>query len=235
MYCLRRALFLSIPATVSAVLALSSCGGPQARPVMTASYEGINLRTGERTAKVVYDTSISDRPFVVGTEDRVTQIEVERVAERVDKGFEDGWICGREPRIFKSPYGKLSAERKAKFAMAYHDFLEIFHQDLANDRSTYLPYSKRTAFARKYWENSDVAASFKKEQEKYQVAWIHESLLDGSELWWRAAELRFGPRITSAATLSHDTEQNMVFKYMEDQNTESTFSAQIKPKEKHDR
>lgn len=218
MYCFRRRGTLLVPAAFVLASLLASCN--------SVVYDRQPAPTDIKAAQAVTTAAAPGQ-----IEDRVTLIEVERIAQSVDKSYEDGWICGREPRIFKSPYGKLSALLKAKFAMAYHDFLEKVHQDLANDRATYLPYSKRTAFARQYWENSEVAESFKNEKEKYQIAWIHESLLDGSELWWRAAEKRFGARINSASTLSHDTEQNMVFKYMEDQNTESTFSAQLKPKQ----
>lgn len=203
---------------------LSSCAaGPQQKTEKTQLNE-IAPRAGQPLAPPSITVARGD------VDDRVTLSEIAAVAQKVDRGYEDGWICGREPRVFKSPYGKLDAEHKAAFALAYHNFMEGFPQDLANDRSTYVPYSKRSAFSRSYWESSDLAEKFKKEPEKYQVAWIHESLLDGSELWWRAAEIRFGGRINSASTLSHDTEQNMVFKYMEDQNTESTFALQLKPK-----
>ncbi len=164
--------------------------------------------------------------------DRVTVADVEAIAKNVDMGFEDGWIAGRDARVFKSPYKKLSARDKASFAVAYHDWLEPFHQDLGNTLSTYVPYKKRSAFAREYWQNSSSSSLFKSAIEKYQVAWIHESLLDGSELWWRAAEKRFGNRINSVLTLVHDTEQNMVSKYMEDEKSESTFSAQMSDKTK---
>ena len=162
--------------------------------------------------------------------ERVTLDDVAAIAKKVDLGFEDGWIAGREARVFKSPYRTLSAHDKAEFALAYHDFLEPFHQDLGNNLATYVPYKTRVAFARKYWLASSSGDTFKKAQEKYQVAWIHESLLDGSELWWRAAEVRFGNKIDSVLALVHDTEQNMVAKYMEDEKTEGTFSWQMTDK-----
>lgn len=160
----------------------------------------------------------------------VTLEDVAAIAKKVDLGFEDGWIAGRESRFFKSPYRTLSAHDKAKFALAYHDFLEPFHQDLGNNLATYVPYKTRASFARQYWLASSFGDKFKNEKEKYQVAWIHESLLDGSELWWRAAEKRFGSKIDSVLALVHDTEQNMVSKYMEDEKTEGTFSGQMSDK-----
>lgn len=157
MYCFRRRGTQLVPAAFAAAFLLASC---------SSVVSDRQLKKGEVTA--ISAAQAVPNPAQSGhVEDRVTLIEVERIAQSVDKSYEDGWICGREPRIFKSPYGKLSALLKAKFAMAYHDFLEKAHQDLANDRSTYLPYSKRTAFARQYWENSQVAESFKNEKEKY--------------------------------------------------------------------
>ena len=159
--------------------------------------------------------------------DRVTVQEVTAVAADADKGFADGWIDGREARIFKSYYRVLPPLEKAQFAMAYHDMVEKSDQNLAQSYKTYIPYKTRVAFARHYWETSNQGVKFKSEIEKMQIAWIHESLLDGSELWWRAAETRFGNRIDSPTQMAHDVEQNMVSKYMEDENTESTFSQQM--------
>lgn|GEM_PF-2138185 len=164
--------------------------------------------------------------------DRVTVEEVAAVAEKADRDYVDGWIDGRDPRVFKSYYKTLTPVQKAEFAMAYHDMVEKSDQNLAQSYKTYIPYKKRVAFARNYWENSQFGAKFKSEIEKMQVAWIHESLLDGSELWWRAAEGRFGNRISSPSQMAHDVEQNMVSKYMEDEGTESTFSQQMTDKTK---
>jgi hypothetical protein len=161
---------------------------------------------------------------------RVTVEEVEAIAADADKGFADGWIDGRDPRVFKSPYKELTALEKAQFAMAYHDLVEKSDQNLGESYKTYIPYKKRAQFARHYWETSALAPKFKASIEKMQVAWIHESLLDGSELWWRAAERRFGNAIDSATQMAHDVEQNMVSKYMEDEGTESTFSKQMSVK-----
>ena len=164
--------------------------------------------------------------------DRVTVEEVAAIAKVADRDLVDGWINGRDPRVFKSYYKTLTPMQKAQFAMAYHDMIEKSDQNLAQSYKTYIPYKKRVAFARNYWENSEFGAKFKSEIEKMQVAWIHESLLDGSELWWRAAEKRFGNAISSPAQMAHDVEQNMVSKYMEDEGTESTFSQQMTDKTK---
>ncbi|MBU6453667.1 MAG: hypothetical protein KGS72_17945 [Cyanobacteria bacterium REEB67] len=158
---------------------------------------------------------------------RVSLAEVTSIAADADKTFVDGWIDGRDSRTFKSYYKNLPALEKAQFAMAYHDMVENSDQNLAESYKTYIPYKERVRFARNYWENSSEAAKFKSEIEKMQVAWIHESLLDGSELWWRAAENHFGNAIDSPTQMAHDVEQNMVSKYMEDEGTESTFSQQM--------
>jgi hypothetical protein len=196
-----------------ATLSLTCCAGPQAQP-----------QPGKIVSGEVSGENIS------GSSERVTIDDVAAIAKKVDLGFEDGWIAGREARFFRSPYRTLSAHDKAQFALAYHDFLEPFHQDLGNNLATYVPYKTRAAFARQYWLSSSSGEKFKNEKEKYQVAWIHESLLDGSELWWRAAEKRFGSKIDSVLALVHDTEQNMVAKYMEDEKTEGTFSGQMSDK-----
>jgi hypothetical protein len=158
---------------------------------------------------------------------RVTVAEVEAIAKEADKGFADGWIDGRDARVFKSYYRALTPLQKAQFAMAYHDLVEKSDQNLGQSYKTYIPYKTRAAFARHYWETSELGPKFTSEIEKMQIAWIHESLLDGSELWWRAAENRFGNAIDSATQMAHDVEQNMVSKYMEDEATESTFSQQM--------
>jgi len=183
---------------------------------------------GTRFTKTV--TTTTSGP--AAADDRVTVDEVASVAEKADRDYVDGWIDGRDPRVFKSYYKTLTPMQKAEFAMAYHDMVEKSDQNLAQSYKTYIPYKVRVAFARKYWENSQFAAKFKSEIEKMQVAWIHESLLDGSELWWRAAEGRFGNRISSPSQMAHDVEQNMVSKYMEDEGTESTFSQQMTDKTK---
>jgi len=162
---------------------------------------------------------------------RVTLPEVEAIAAQADKeGFVDGWIDGRDARVFKSYYKNLTPLQKAQFAMAYHDLVEKSDQNLAQSYKTYIPYKKRVQFARQYWLSSELGPKFKSEIEKMQVAWVHESLLDGSELWWRAAEKRFGNAINSPTQMAHDVEQNMVSKYMEDEGTESTFSQQMSEK-----
>lgn len=158
---------------------------------------------------------------------RLALEDIEPIARDADSKLVDGWVCGRDPRVFKSPYRVQSPRDKAQFALAYRDFLDEHPQELAASRKTYIPYKMRSAFARKYWER---LPAFVAESEKYQVAWIHESLLDGSELLFRALEKKFGGALNSALIMSHDVEQNMVSKYMEDESTESSFAWQLKGK-----
>lgn len=161
---------------------------------------------------------------------KLTPEDVEPVAAEADRQLVDGWICGRDPRTFKSPYRTVSPRQKALFALAYRDFIAGRGQNLALSLSTYIPYQDRSHFARQYWEQSDLKEKFAGETEKYQICWIHESLLDGSELVFRAAERRFGQSLDSALIMAHDVEQNMVSKYMADERTESSFAMQFKPK-----
>jgi hypothetical protein len=196
-------------------LGLTSC---QLKPVSNFSGSGGPLDAPSQKLKNADPTN------------RVTVEEVEAIATDVDKGYADGWIDGRDPRVFKSPYKDLTPLEKAQFAMAYHDLVENSNQNLGESYKTYIPYKKRAQFARHYWETSALAPKFKAAIEKMQIAWIHESLLDGSELWWRAAEKRFGNAIDSPTQMAHDVEQNMVSKYMEDEGTESTFSQQMSVK-----
>ncbi len=187
------------------------------------------------SACVVQDKDVKGSVMVDRSTDfaqTVNGSEVAAVAAEADKTLVDGWICGRDPRTFKSPYRTISAQEKAEFALAYRDFIASKHQALAQSRSTYIPYKERSAFARNYWENSKEGDEFKKQEERYQIAWVHESLLDGSELLFRAMERKLGAGLDSVVIMAHDVEQNMVSKYMEDERTERTFSDQLKPKDK---
>lgn len=157
--------------------------------------------------------------------------DIEAIAAMADKNVMDGWIAGRDPRILKSPYRGLPASAKAEFAMAYAGWLDKSAQNLALSKASYVPYRKRARFAREYWEGSPYKEQFEKETEKYQIVWIHDSLLDGSELYFRALESKYASSLDSTITMAHDLEQNMVTKYMEDESTESTFSQQFKPKD----
>jgi hypothetical protein len=151
--------------------------------------------------------------------------EVMAVAAACDAEYTDGWICSREPRILKSPYGKISPQEKADFAMAYRQFIESGKQDLLNRPLSYIPYKERANFARNYWQHSaKFGAQFCAEKKKMQVCWVHESLLDGGELWWRAAEKHFGDKINSLGAMAHDNEQDMVFHYMDSPGSPSSFA-----------
>lgn len=151
--------------------------------------------------------------------------EVMAIAAACDAEYTDGWICSREPRILKSPYAKISPQDKADFAMAYRQFIESDGQDMLNKPLSYIPYKKRANFARNYWQHSaKFGARFCAEKKKMQVCWVHESLLDGGELWWRAAEKHFGDKINSLGAMAHDNEQEMVFHYMDSPGKPSSFA-----------
>ncbi|MBY0359402.1 MAG: hypothetical protein K2W82_15475 [Candidatus Obscuribacterales bacterium] len=155
---------------------------------------------------------------------------VARLAMEMDQGCADGWIAGREPRVFKSGYRRIPSVEKAKFALAYAKFLVEQKQDLSVDMNSYVPYAKRALFAYHYWSSEK---SFRDSSPHLQNYWVHESLLDASELYWRALEGE-GPA-DSARVIGHDTEQNMVYKFMESENKQSSrsdFRNQLSAEEK---
>ena len=215
-YPLLRGLAVLLPAIV-AIGSLSSC----------ADSVPATLSGAPKQSEAVTPNPYNKKLKNADPNDRVSIKEVEAIATEADKSFVDGWIDGRDARVFRSYYKQLSPLEKAQFAMAYHDMVENSDQNLAQSYKTYIPYKTRVKFARNYWLNSDQGKKFSSEIEKMQVAWVHESLLDGSELWWRAAERHFGDAIDSPTQMAHDVEQNMVSKYMEDESTESTFSQQM--------
>lgn len=150
---------------------------------------------------------------------------IEELAFASDTTNEDGWVVGGHSRVFKSGYAVVIPSAKAAFAVAYQKMLDKSGQNLATDISTYVPYSKREAFAREWWTNSaDYSKEFKAESVKKQIAWCYESLWDASELFWRVFESRHPGQVNSAAVLAHDKEQQMVFDYSEDEKTPGSFS-----------
>ena len=152
-----------------------------------------------------------------------------KIAARMDKTVEDGWLFAQEPRIFKSPYAQTPPEQKADFALAYHDFLESCHQDLVRDYKTYVPYSKRQDFALLWWGSK--ASLFNKSENKMQVLWAHEAMEDASELWWRAGEKLEAEPADSIKLMAHEEEQRLVFNYSEAQGAPGSFSGQVYKRE----
>ncbi|MBZ0189014.1 MAG: hypothetical protein K8F91_22405 [Candidatus Obscuribacterales bacterium] len=150
--------------------------------------------------------------------------DIEALASKVDRGFEDGWIAGHSSRVLKSGYRRIDPLIKAKFATAYNTFIEGQKQNLALDLETYVPYSKRFQFGLDWWRASEVAAQFEAETVKKKVVWVHESLLDASELFFRAYEKRNSKAMGSASVLAHDKEQDMVFDYMETPHKRGSYS-----------
>jgi len=149
---------------------------------------------------------------------------IEQLAFATDTTNVDGWVAGTYSRVFKSDYLVVVPTVKARFAVDYQKMLDKSGQNLAVDLKTYVPYSKREAFARQWWSNSEYAKDFKAEPVKKQIAWCYESLWDGSELFWRVFEARHPNQVNSAAVMAHDKEQQMVHEYMEDEKTPGSFS-----------
>jgi len=151
------------------------------------------------------------------------------LAAASDKELVDGWYYGQEARVFKSGYGRTKPEEKSAFAMDYHDLILQSGQNMTADWNSYLGYSKRAQFARTWWSNPAHDTEFARQDPKYKVVWIHEAVLDGGELWWRAYEKLAGDRVGAPLVLAHDAEQKLVFNYAEDEHHPGSFSTQERP------
>jgi hypothetical protein len=151
---------------------------------------------------------------------------VSKLAAEEDRKYADGWFFGQLPRVFKSGYGKLSCDLKAKFALDYESMLLKRKQDLVSNFNSYVPYNLRLVFAREWWKNADQKGwcKFVSLSDKEKLIWLHESILDGSELAFRAREKLDPDKINSYAVLAHDKEQDMVAHYTHENGKVSTFS-----------
>lgn len=138
---------------------------------------------------------------------------IEKMARDADNTVIDGWFFGQEARMLKSFYRKVDAVDKARFAVAYHKWIMSKNQDMVRDFESYVPYSQRVAFARQWWSKDN--PRFLKQEIKYQVLWMHESIEDAGELWWRAVEKLREKPVSSLEVIAHDEEQKMVSKFME--------------------
>ena len=141
-------------------------------------------------------------------------------------GIVDGFYYGEEPRNFKTPYLLTTPEEKADFAMAYEDMLAKNGEDMVNNWESYVAYSKRAAFAREYWTNH--SSEFRKQSEKMKIVWMHEALMDGGEVWFKAVEKLANGKLDSPIVLTHDVEQKLVFQYAEDERSEGSLSTQLR-------
>lgn len=188
---------------------------------------GCHIKESSNEAKSG-STAITESPFLkLKDEEKQKYLsEITVLAAKLDKRFEDGWLLGRNSRVLKTGYRVVKPEIKAAFALAYHDMIIDSNQNLSQNINSYVPYSKRTAFAYKWWSNSPAKESFEEESLKKQVYWMHESILDASELFWRIFEKDYGSKVNSVMVLAHDKEQDMVFNYMEKEGQPGTFSDQ---------
>lgn len=153
--------------------------------------------------------------------------EVKQEAAKHERVMEDGWYFGELPRIFKSPYGQVSVDDKVKFAIAEAEFLTASKQDMSKNMQSYVPYSKRAEFAEKWWQASDKAKSFGEQPEKLRILWIQESLMDGSELWWRALEGKNPATMDAMRALAHDEEQKRVSQFLDVEGQPRSLSGMV--------
>lgn len=151
---------------------------------------------------------------------------VSKLAAEEDRKYADGWFFGQLPRVFKSGYGKISCDLKAKFALDYEAMLLKRKQDLVSNFNSYVPYNQRLVFARDWWKNADQKGlcKFTALSDKEKLIWVHESILDGSELAFRAREKMDPGKTNSYTVLAHDKEQDMVAHYTHEKGKVSTFS-----------
>jgi hypothetical protein len=131
----------------------------------------------------------------------------------------DGWFRGEDPRSLKSGYRDSPAAIKAHFACDYAGMLHENRQDMVNRWNSYVPYSKRSEYARKWWTAPEHSTEFAKANHWMQIIWLREALLDASELWWRALEKQYPGGIESSAALAHDAEQDMVGQFKENESS----------------
>ncbi len=138
----------------------------------------------------------------------------------------DGWFFQEDSRSLKSGYRDSPSTTKAQFACDYMQLLADKHEDLLKDWKSYVPYSVREKFARAWWSDPKHSTQFVKEPYYKQIIWLHEALMDGCELWWRALEKQCPEGVPSSEALGHDQEQLMVSKYKEDETSpEKSFSS----------
>ncbi len=141
----------------------------------------------------------------------------------------DGWFRGEDSRSLKSGYRDCSAATKARFACDYARMISENKEDMVNNWKSYIPYSKRADFARKWWSDQEHSTDFVKQNHWLQIVWLHEALMDGSELWWRALEKQFPGGIDSTAALAHDAEQDMVGKFKENESSPARSFSEMSP------
>jgi hypothetical protein len=165
-------------------------------------------------------------PVMPKVPDEELRKSITNQAHQVDQTVIDGWFFGEEPRLFKSAYRKTTPEEKAAFAMDYAKMIADSGQRMEVKWDSYVPYSKRREFATQWWSDPAHDTEYVKQDPRYKVMWIHEALLDGSELWWRSYERLGGERVPAPAVLAHDAEQSLVSKYSESDHNPGSFSTQ---------
>jgi hypothetical protein len=144
-----------------------------------------------------------------------TFAEVVKITTEHEHAIDDGWWFEQYPRIFKSGYAAATPQLKAQFACDYAKMLADSKQDLVAHWDSYVTYTKRSNFADKWWHDHDNSGRYAALNRKMHIVWIHEALLDGGELWWRAFEIKNADNFPGATALAHDEEQKKVFNYLD--------------------
>lgn len=186
--------------SIASVLALNACGGPAPT---TPQAGGVSVST------------VAEPTF-----DEVTRITREHEHQAA---VEDGWFFGELPRTFKSGYALTPPETKARFAMDLQAMLLRRGQNMVERWDSYVAYADRAQFAAAWWSNVP-GGVFRNESQKMQVVWLHEALMDASELRWRALEEKNAERVNSRYVVAHDAEQKSVYDYCNEQSRARSFS-----------
>jgi hypothetical protein len=186
----RTAIVLNV-ALLGACLTLCSC-------TQQSASENNEVAAFERAPQTLYPTVLKES----------TELEGKVI---------DGWFFGSDSRSLKSGYTKSTAALKAQFACDYMQMLLDHHQDLVKNWQSYVPYGEREKFARAWWSDPRHSTTFVDEPYYKKILWLHEALLDASELWWRALERRCPSGVPSTQALAHDSEQQMVSAFKENE------------------
>lgn len=129
--------------------------------------------------------SATSVPNDTGTEKRSPTIfkAIEEIASEQDKSPSKDWFP-TGPRKFKSGYGKVANNVKAAFSIDLQNWAFEMGERLDSINETYIPYKKREEYAMWWWLRHD--ANYKKAAPWDKDQWKYESIIDGTELVWKA-------------------------------------------------
>lgn len=124
---------------------------------------------------------------------------LQQVADEQDKSPSKDWFktgqSSNGPRIFKTGYGRMANSIKAAFAYDLDEFTRNRGEALLKDINSYIPYSKREAFASSWWTRHSKAYCDQAPWDK--ESWKQEALQDATKLRYWAGKYKlseaYGP------------------------------------------